>query len=92
VLQAQRKDKEALAQSEKALSLQPNFIEPLNLIVGIHINQKDVKKSVQRVEAQIQLQPKNAFFYNLLGRFGNSTGTWSRPKPLIRRPSNWTPT
>jgi tetratricopeptide (TPR) repeat protein len=42
----QKKDKEAQAQLEKALSLQPNFLEALNLLVGIDVSRKDYKKAL----------------------------------------------
>jgi len=43
VLLTQKKAKEALPQFEKALSIQPNFLEALNLIVAIYLDQKRIK-------------------------------------------------
>ena len=57
-----------MTQLEKALSLQPNFLEALSLIAGVYINQKENKKAIERVEAQIRASAQNPFFYNLLGR------------------------
>ena len=67
-LLAQKKEKEALIQLEKALSLQPNYLEALDLLVGLYLNQKDPKKAIQRVETQIQRNPKNPYFYQMLGK------------------------
>jgi len=50
VLLAQKKAKEALPQFEKALSLQPNFLEALNFIVAIYLNQKENQKAIDRIE------------------------------------------
>jgi tetratricopeptide (TPR) repeat protein len=66
-LLAQRRNSEALTQFEKALSIQPNFLEALQSIVAIHISQKETRKAIGRVEAQIKTSPGNPFFYNLLG-------------------------
>ena len=68
VLLAQKKTKEALPQFEKALSLQPNFLEALNFVVAIYMDQKENKKAIDRIETQIKASPQNPFFYNMLGR------------------------
>ncbi len=54
VLLIQKKGKEALVQLEKALSLQPDYLEALNLVVAIQLSQKDHQKAIARVEAQIR--------------------------------------
>jgi len=74
VLLIQKKEKEALAQLEKTLSLQPNFLDALNLMVGVYINQKENKRGIERVKAQIKTSPQNPFFYNLLGRLHEVNG------------------
>ena len=57
-----------MAQFEKALSLQPNFVDALNLIVAVYVNQKENEKAIERVEPQIKVSPHNPFFYNMIGR------------------------
>ena len=67
ILLIQKKEKEALASLEKALSLQPNYMDPLQLIVSAHMSRKEPQKAIERVEQQVQLSPKNPFLYNMLG-------------------------
>jgi tetratricopeptide (TPR) repeat protein len=71
-LLADGRKKEALGQLEKALAIQPDFLEALHLIVGVHLDQKDPKRAIERVEAQIKISPDNPFFYDLLGRLYES--------------------
>jgi hypothetical protein len=59
--------RQKIAQMEKALSLQPNFLEALDLIAVVYMNQKENKKAIERVEAQIKTSPQNPFFYSILG-------------------------
>ena len=67
VLLAQGKQKEGLARLEKALSLQPNYLDALYLIAAVQVSQKENQKAIDRVEAQIKISPQNPFFYNMLG-------------------------
>jgi len=46
ILLVQKKEKEALARFEKALSLQPNYIEPLQYIVLRVHEQEGIPKSL----------------------------------------------
>ena len=64
----QRKEKDAVAEFEKALSLQPNYLEPLQFIVSVFLNKKDTKKALDRVRYQIAVVPKDPFLYCLLGK------------------------
>ena len=57
IMLSQKKEKEALEQFEKALSLQPNYIDPLRFIVSFHMMKKDTKKALDRVEQQIKTRP-----------------------------------
>jgi tetratricopeptide (TPR) repeat protein len=68
VFMIQRKNGEAVNQFEKALALEPNFLDPLYRIVAIYAGQQETKRAISRVEAQIKAAPQNPFFYNLLGR------------------------
>ncbi len=91
VLLAQRKEKEALSQFEKALSLQPNYVEALSLIVAVHLQQKENKRAIERVEAQIKVSPQNPFFYAMLGNLSNRIRTWQRLRPITKRRSRSIP-
>jgi tetratricopeptide (TPR) repeat protein len=67
VLLVQRKEREALVHFEKALSIEPDFIETLSLIMTVYTRQKETKKAVERVGAQIKVLTQDPFLYNMLG-------------------------
>jgi tetratricopeptide (TPR) repeat protein len=71
-LLAKRNEKEAFIQFEKALLIQPNFLQALDLIVAIYVNRRENKKAVERGEAQIKVLSQDPFLYHLLGRLYES--------------------
>jgi tetratricopeptide (TPR) repeat protein len=64
----QKKDKEALAEFEKTLSLDSNFIDALSQIAEIHLAKGQAEKALERCNAQLKIVPNNPVIYNLLGR------------------------
>jgi tetratricopeptide (TPR) repeat protein len=63
----QKREDEALEQLEKASSLQPAYVEPIQYIAAIYMKRKAFDKAVERVNRQLTLAPDNSFFYNILG-------------------------
>jgi tetratricopeptide (TPR) repeat protein len=67
ILLVQKKEKDALAKFEKALSLQPNYIEPLQYIVSVYMSRKEYRKAFDRAAQQLPSAPNNPFLYAMLG-------------------------
>ena len=67
ILLIQKKENDAMAMFEKALSLQPNYIEPLQYIIAVYMNKKEYRKAFDRAASQLQASPNNPFLYNMLG-------------------------
>ena len=60
---------EATAEFTAALELRPDFVDPLAMLAAQDIRlRKDQAGAVARVERQIQLSPRQAGLYNLLGQ------------------------
>lgn len=85
VARAEKKDAEALSHFEKALDVNPTFIEPLYQVVDILLLQGKAQEARDRVARQLEVSPNNALIYNLLGRIGMATKDFDQAEAAFKK-------
>ena len=73
---------------EKALSLQPDNVNALQLITSFYLSKKDTDKAIERVQRQIQAVPQNPVFYGMLGSLYEMKKDIPLAETNMKRPSN----
>ena len=81
ILLIQKKEKEAWPGSKRPSLCSPTTWTPFSSWSSFHMNRKEPKKAIDRVEQQIKLSPKNPLLYNMLGNIYAPTKMPRMPKP-----------
>jgi len=86
LLFVQKKEKEAVTQFNKALSLDPNSFDALKHIVAIHLQKKDTQKALEKTKAQVSAAPKNPLFHNLAGTLYEANRQPDEAEESLKKP------
>lgn len=60
--------RDAIGEFEKALSIKPDLVDVLSMIAAMHLANKEPRKAIDRVQAQLDKLPDNPFIHYLKGR------------------------
>lgn len=85
ILLFRKQEKEALAHFEEALELRPGYIEPLRMIVTIHLKNKSPAGAIAQIEKQMKMTPPNPMYDFLLARVFEVSGDAARSETHYRK-------
>jgi tetratricopeptide (TPR) repeat protein len=83
-----RNNQAALTQLEKAMSIDPNLVDVLSMITAIHLSNKEPKKALDRVMAQLKQSPDNPLLHQLLGRAYIATNDLNSAEESLKKAIN----
>ena len=85
IYRALKDNSRAMDELNKALEIDPKLSDVLSLMASIEIQNKNPKKAVELVQAQISKQPENAQFQVLLGDVYRATGDLNSAEASFRK-------